>query len=350
MRGGVGRVSASKHLAALMIIMILTLASCIRNEFTLVFDLAGSINSSYTALYYASDSEKGWLREQVAVVTHGKAELKGTTRNPTLVYLSLTNTETPLVIYAERGDKITITGDNENQITWTVKGNKVNEAMSKWRVENRDVLISRDASKINASIARYVEQNNTEPASALILLVYYDRGVDPEGFDRLWGLLKDDAADQKWSDLVSRNDMIDGYVPMPATAGSMVFNTKATGCDTVNPAAAPVMLYFANNGSENRNADILSLRKALRERSDSSKKIVVEINMEPDSNAWVYRANQDTLKGAVRAWMPLGFSDPQARQLGIAELPCFLVIAKGGKILYRGQNADSAIKKFNPLN
>ena len=52
------------------------------------------------------------------------------------------------------------------------------------------------------------------------------------------------------------------------------------------------------------------------------------------------------MKGAVVAWMPLSFADPAAVSLGLEKAPCFIVVGKKGKILYRGTSPDDAARKL----
>ena len=44
--------------------------------------------------------------------------------------------------------------------------------------------------------------------------------------------------------------------------------------------------------------------------------------------------------------MPLSFADPAAVSLGLEKAPCFIVVGKKGKILYRGTSPDDAARKL----
>lgn len=334
-----------RFLSLLGILLTLTCTGCIKSRFTVEFQLPSSIADSYSMLYYASDSEKGWLQEKVAVPQGGKCSMELLTVNPTLVYVFQGSLEPGLVFYAERGDRIELKGDNPDPGTWTVTGNDINDALTSWRLSNRDVLAARDSQRINAAVAKYVAANPDKPAATLILLLYYYRGEDRAGFDRLFNSLKGDAADPEWTNLVNRNDLLAGFEPSQKKTGALILRTYANGCDTIPMTAAKTLLYFSNNGIESRTADIIRLRELIRERKDSASLPVVNVNMEPDSAAWSYQLRNDSLRGAVQAWMPLGFSDPDARRLGVAGIPYFIVIEKGGRILYRGADIEKALEK-----
>lgn len=326
------------------LLLLLLLPACRKTEFTVSIELPPNVSDNYPVLYYASDSQKGWLTEQVAVVSGGKGELKCRTVLPTLVYLFTGSNEPALVFYAERGDHITLSGDNAySPATWSVSGNDISEALSEWRLANRDALAARDGKKIRKSVADYVRKNPAEPAAALLLQLYYDRGEDAEGFDRLFSSLKDEAADPRWTELVGRNDMTEGFGPMPAKVASVVLRTRGSGCDTLNLKRGSTLFYFSDNNSDNRDADIVRLRRAVRERRDSLTPAVVSVCMESDSMAWHYRVPVDSLRGAMHAWMPLSFSDPAAVSLGVKRIPQFVVV-RSGNIIYRGDDVELAVK------
>lgn len=327
----------------LLLLLVTLLSGCRKGEFTVDISLPKTATDTYTLLYYASDSERGMLVDMPALVQNGTARVKCPSINPTLVYVFRSTSEWSVAFLAERGDKITITGDNPDPAYWTIGGNKVNDAMTQWRVSNRNALSARDSGKINAAVAVYVKENAGNPAATLILLLYYDEGADPEGFDKLYASLKDDAADPKWTDLVSRNDLLPGFGARPVKTGPLVLRTAGNDVDTVRFNKAPALFYFAANTTESRREDMQLLKQLLRERKDSSAFSIVDVNMEADSSSWRYQIRGDTLKGAVRAWMPLGFSDTTAARLGVVRLPYFVVIARGGKIRYQGSDADKAM-------
>ncbi len=327
-------------------LMLLTLASCVKNEFRVEFRLPAGVNESYTMLYYVSDSEKGWLYDQVAVVQQGKCQMKGVTRNPTLIYVFQGAQEPGVVIYAERGDKIEITGDSSSPAAWTVSGNDINATLSTWRAENRTALSARDNKRVNDAVAKYVRANPDDPVSTILLEVYYDRSIDTAGFESLSKTLKGKAADVFWTELMSRSDLIGGFEPLKQTASPLILRTAGNGADTIGFSEQPALLYFSYNNYDARKDDVSKMKQLLKERTDSGKPQIVSVSLENDSSSWRYQARMDSLKGAVVAWMPLSFADPAAVSLGIEKAPCFIVIGKKGKILYRGTSMDDAARKL----
>lgn len=340
--------SLRKFLGFLLLwaLVLLTLASCVKNEFRVEFKLPAGVNESYTMLYYVSDSEKGWLYDQVAVVQQGKCQMKGMTRNPTLIYVFQGAQEPGVVIYAERGDKIEITGDSSSPASWTVSGNDINATLSTWRAENRTALSARDNKRLNDAVAKYVRTNPEDPVSTILLEVYYDRSLDTAGFESLFNTLKGKAADVRWMELMSRSDMIGGFEPLKQTAAPLILRTAGNGVDTIGFSEEPALLYFSYNTYDARKDDVSKMKQLLKERTDSGKPQIVSISLENDSSSWRYQARMDSLKGVVVAWMPLSFADPAAVSLGVEKAPFFIVVGKKGKILYRGSSMDDAARKL----
>lgn len=339
----------TRRLLLPLLLLLTLLSGCRKNEFLLEFRLPTSVSESYTLLYYASDSRTGWLYDQVAVISAGNGSVKGVTRNPTLVYVFQGSNVPGLVIYAERGDKISIQGENAAPAGWRIKGNKINEALTGWRMDNIVCLSQRDGAGINSAVTRFVKANPEDPVSSLLMLVYYDRSLDPKGFDSTYKLLRGKAVDPKWTDLVNRNDMVGGYAPASHKTGSLIFRTAGNGCDTIRFDSVPALLYFASNNYGTRKTDLKEIKRLLKERTDSARALVIDVNMEPDSSAWRYQTRADTLNGAVRAWMPLSFSDTAARALGIKVIPTYVVVGRGGAILYRGGSAPDAVRQMQQL-
>lgn len=333
-------------LLPLWALMLLMLAGCVKNEFRMEFKLPAGVNESYTMLYYVSDSEKGWLYDQVAVVQQGKCLMKGITRNPTLIYVFQGAQEPGVVIYAERGDKIEITGDSSSLASWDVSGNDINVDLSAWRMENRSILSARDNAKVNEAVAKYVKTNPGNPVSTILLEVYYDRSIDTVGFEKLFKSLKGTATDVRWIELMSRTDLMGGFEPLKQTAAPLILRTAGNGADTIGFNEQPALLYFSYNNYDARKDDVAGMKQLLKERTDSGKPQIVSVSLENDSSSWRYQARMDSLKGAVVAWMPLSFADPAALSLGLEKAPCFIVVGKKGKILYRGTSMDDAARKL----
>lgn len=319
-------------ISVLAVLLAIVMSGCHRNEFKVDFSLDEKISGNYEALYYASNPEKGLIREQVAVVNAGKGELKGVTYNPTLVYFFKGGRQPEAIAYAERGDRLKITGKDASPAGWSISGNPVTERLSAWRVENRSALSAEDKVKINSAVGAYVRKNPSDPVSALLLLLYYDRGEDESGFRNLWKLLKGEAAEEKWNTLVSRADMITGTVVTTGNTDVMIFRGVNGRRDTVNPKKGKALLCFIEDTGNGRKETIARIKKMVKARKDSAKSVIVVVGFESDSTTWRYKLRSDSLKGVVNVWMPLGYNDSLAMRLGVRRLPALLEIDSTGKV------------------
>lgn len=342
-------------LGILGVMMTVLMSSCIKNQFTVEFSLDNDVSQTYRTLYYASDSKQGWIVEGALQVEKGAGSQVMPTRNPTIVYVFASNSYPATFFYVERGDKIKIEGKSSNPADWTISGNKINEELSAWRLQNRDIFEktlsgrnSKAQEQLNRAVSKYAEANPANPVSAILLLEYYDRKDDEEGFRKAWNELKGEAAAGKWRELVSRNDMLDlpGNGDLPE---QIVLNTVQTGCDTIQFGKVPVFLNFSKSNEKTYRESVSELRKLSDSAGDSASRVIANILLEPDSMQRWQNARRDSLKNVVEGWVPLGLSDPQINQLGVLRLPYIIVTDKKGKVVYRGDDVKKASETFTGL-
>lgn len=352
-----GHRALSLHYAiSLLLFLTVILSSCSKNEFDIKFELNPSTDGTYRAIYYASDPKKGWIVENVVNIQQGKAHLTGMVYNPCIVYLCRTsNAAQGLYLYVERGDDFTISGDGSDPAAWHVDGNKLTRQLDEWRAENRDVIVKArsgreaDIAPLCRAVDSFVSSHPDDPAAAIILMAYYDRGYDPGRFSALMKSLRDDAADRKWIDMMARNDMPADEPAIPAIPKSLVFATVATGCDTITPGHLPTLLYFGKASLQPYRDDIAKLRQLSRSSGDSASRIIANVSFEPDSMTRWHSVNVDSLQASVQAWVPLGLSDSQIKQLGVRRIPYLIVIDRKAKAVYSGTDTDRAIETFRSL-
>lgn len=352
-----GHRALSLHYAiSLLLFLTVILSSCSKNEFDIKFELTPSADGTYRAIYYASDPKKGWIVENVVNIQQGKAHLTGMVYNPCIVYLCRTsNAAQGLYLYVERGDDFTISGDGSDPAAWHVDGNKLTRQLDEWRAENRDVIVKArsgreaDIAPLCRAVDSFVTSHPDDPAAAIILMAYYDRGYDPGRFSALMKSLRDDAADRKWIDMMARNDMPADEPAIHAIPKSLVFATVATGCDTITPGHLPTLLYFGKASLQPYRDDIAKLRQLSRSSGDSASRIIANVSFEPDSMTRWHSVNVDSLQASVQAWVPLGLSDSQIKQLGVRRIPYLIVIDRKAKTVYSGTDTDRAIETFRSL-
>ncbi|MDE5843004.1 MAG: hypothetical protein K2H35_04640 [Muribaculaceae bacterium] len=354
----------------LALLMLLVLVSgCVRNEFTLEFRLPESCNSTYTIQYYGSDRRGGIAVETVVAVSAGKGELKGITRNPTVVYIFAGRRDVAAcVAYAERGDKIVFEGKDDNPLEWNVTGNKVNGRLSDFKRDNRGLIgeamqASEDTrrgirERLNASVKKFVEANDDELASLIILTTYYDAKINPEGFLKLRSLLEKNgvAADgKKLGAAIMRQDMITSTRIAPASGvqggdkvADMIVKSYERNLDTIKASGGkrPILIYLWRRADLDRRADIDTLRRLAGWRGDSAGMPMVDICLDSDSSTWTYAVKDDSLRRVLHVWMPRGIADENLMRLGVNGTPWWVVIGPDGRLKYSDRDGEAAIKKF----
>lgn len=333
-------------------ILSVSLGGCVKNEFDIRFNLPGDVSGSYRVVYYARDKRGGVTIETGIGLAQGKGELKGMTRLPVMIFLFEGNAPVPAaVFYAERGDKLTVSGDDKNPYKWSCKGNKLTEQLSDWRLAHAEVLARRDVVQINKAVAEEVESHPSERLSGLLLGLYYDRREDDTDapYRKLRGMLKGDAADEETAALLARADMSGalentGAVKLPS---EMVLQTASTGRDTVHFAKGrPSLLYFRANMPSDDSEEMKLVKQLCREFKDSAARNIVELYLTCDSLTWTTALRRDTLQGAVRARMPREYAEPYVMALGLGKTPWYIVADGKGKILYSGDSGEKAGGRF----
>ena len=329
------------------LLLLLLAGGCVKNEFEVEVATRDDVSGHFTFLYYASDSRRGWLVEVVKMPENGKLSFVGKTRNPSLVYVFTQGREPKAVFYVERGDKITVSDAGPSPVEWKIKGNAITEGLTTWRLDHQTEV--RDGGKsLNAAVAAYVKDHRSDPVSALLLLLYYDRHDDEREFPKLWDSLEGEAARTEWMELAARADLSAGgdFTRLPR---QIIINSLENGVDTIVPGRVPAILYFGRNGISRREADVWILRRLSEEWNDSGQRVIAEIGMDADSTARTWPVRHDSLRRAVHGWMPLGLSDSVAISLGVGRVPTFIVLGRKGERLYNGQDRDKAAEIFTSL-
>lgn len=341
-----------------LLILTLIAGACVRNEFSVSFDVDPMAEPTLTLTYYASDPEKGWVVDRALTISGGKGEVKCVTRNPALVYIWERHGRWPLAVaYAKRGDALKVKGRGQDPLEWSIKGNDITVALSDWRLANKDAIRTamrgQGAEALNKAVGTYVSAHPQDPVSTLLLLVYFDRASDESGFRSLWSKLSGAARGEEWQRLVSRADTGGEAMALLGSEDKLpeeiVLTTLSAPRDTLRLHTAPVLLYFTRMRMDGYDLGIRRLRALTAEAGDSASRLIAEISMEPDSTARRMPLRTDSLRKVVRGWTPLGPSDPEVIRLAAGGVPYAVVAQKGGRVVYRGPDLERAIEKYKEI-
>lgn len=333
----------------LCIIMLagMMLPGCGKNRFELEFHLPDSYDNPLRIQYFAYSSHQAFREEITIPVIGGKGKVMAPVAHPTVVYLYPGASSTPALMFlADKGETITISGENSNVPEWSVDGSDINREWSQWRKDNADALRGQ-ASEINKAVARYVEKNSDNPLSTLLLLTTYRRRDDENGYARLWKLLKGDATDMKYIRAVDRSDQqtsdYSGSVPI----GEMRLYVKGDSMLNLSMEKSQgTLLYFWKGNASERIHTKDSLKNLYsRIEKDTLPLQIADISFDIDSVGWSATIRRDSVNGKwPRAWSPAGEMNPALRALDVPFTPYFIVIDNGGVQKYRGKDFAEAKK------
>lgn len=337
------------------------LSGCMKNEFTLQFDFPKEYIGNYIIDYYAWDSKKGSWMENVASVQGGKAMVRCVTNRPTLVYIrDASSSSNSIVVYAERGDELVISGDKPDMNTWKVKGNKESELWSEWRNKNTKLLAeSRDkfSKEKEKAISNFVNSNKDKEISPILLLTEWDRNENPDGFLKLWNTIDNDSKNQQLLEMCGAADMLgtvfevnaDGklYLKKEKKLDLMAVRSRDNGIDSLKFRKQKAsLLYFYLDNNSDRGEVMDSIKTLVKAYPDSTKRIIADICLRPDSMVWINSLRSDTINGIIRAWMPQGLADQNLTRLGVTRIPWLVVVRKNGEYAYSGSTLKDAVVAF----
>lgn len=341
----------NRILILLSLILLIGASACKKNEFNIEIELTNSISTDCRVVYYASDPRQGFQVETGIIVTDGKGTLLGVTRFPTLVYIFSPASRFPLVLYAERGDRLLLKGDSGNLIEWCAEGNSLSEELSQWRIEARNQLLSGSPELVNSAVENFVRKNPDSDTSLILMLCYFTRADHEKEYASLWNSLSSDLRSSPLVELVGRADQLDGAKVVMPKFSMLPVRVKGGSADTLrlNPGARGALIVFWSQASNDRRSLIDSLKALSRRYPDSTRRVIADICVDPDSTSWIYGTNYDSLRHTLRGWMPLSISDKGAMELGVDRIPMVIVADSSGNILYSGSPAPEAFSKFRTL-
>lgn len=330
---------------------ILLFTSCSKKEFSLNFNLPEKVKANYNVIYYATSDKGGTTVQTVASVQDGKCELSGVTHSPTLIFISEKTKDIPLVVFIGHNDQIDISGEGKLPLTWDVAGNQFNQELTEWRLKNEAALASKDYSEINKGVAEFVKENPADPVSTILLLTYFDRKINEREYVELTGSLRGEAAKEIWFKIAGRTDQLQQFVSYPARLQSLAMKSAFNRSDTIksDPARA-ILLFFWQNGIDQRSQIIDSLKTLRKEFPDSVTFVIADINLDADSISWRSPLRKDSLNGVTRLWASAGLADPNVMKFKVTTIPYFIVFDSEGHQSYRGTEVSDAIIDFRKIS
>lgn len=336
-------------LRLLIPLLLVVLTGCIKNQMTITFELSKDVNSSCRIVYYASAKKGGMMREAYPQITAGKGELKLPQGYPSIMFLFSSSGKNPsAIIYAERGDRIVVSGKGNDISNWKITGNDITDQLTEWRLKNKGVLVGNNEEKLNAAVTKYVTANPNSEAAAVVLYIYYVRRGHEEEFAALeTKLSKKITSNKKLMDALATADLLTGAVEATKYPSRIILNGNEGYADTVSLGnGVSTFLMYRGGKSDSDELSVDTLKALMAKRNGKS---VVELYAETDSLNWRRHISNDSVAGMKRLWLPLGMADSVAMAMEVKRLPYFIIVDSKGKAVYRGDDFKEASQKFQSL-
>lgn len=328
----------------ILLVAAVLLSGCGKNEFSISGTLKEAGARKLTVVYTALSKKQDQLVTQQVDCRNDAFSLLCATKEPTLVWIMGPDGTLLHVLYAEKGNKIQISGNYNSPLEWKITGNKVSERYADWMRSNVSLLTKDDPSAVNGAVAKYVKENPKDMASAVMLLTFYHRNTDEKGFNSLWASLKISDKD-KTRLLHTAMTQLDNSREKAAalTVGPLTLRARGDSIVTVSPATARATILYFWRRTDGPHKGFL--RVLASQPSDVQ---TADVYLEPDSVQWRYNIQNDTIRPRTPLWAFGGEMNLSLRRLAIPETPYFIVTDRNGKQLYRGTSASDAAAAATP--
>lgn len=326
------------YLCLLSALLAAALAACGSDSFNVEGRIEGVGRQNLRAVYYAD----GAVKMVPAMVIDGKFSITARAAVPTLVELYTSDRRLLGRFVVKNGETIKCEFDYHNPYDVTIEGNDLSERWADFLRGNSDALARGDnPADVNALVARYVEQNPSDPLSPLLLVTLYDSAFDPAGAQTL--LDRIDPADRPSS-------LLDGYAEMLASVNdkSALAPVKELrlyclkdSMATYRPARHKASMICFSTAGSGRNDSIVKTLKRLAKATSGADRLILDISLDADTVQWKQAIEKDSATW-TQTWAPGAVAAASVAPLAIDRLPFFIVTDSAGNQLYRGSELGKA--------
>lgn len=321
-------------------------SSCMRKRVTVDMKFKPEDNGSVQCVYYAWSSGKSAVLEANIAVMNGAGNVKLPVIEPTVILLFSFSDDPVGLLYVERGDKFEISGSLNDPLGWKIEGNDVTGDLNAWLHDNRQILTTRNAAKINSALTSLVKNAPGKLSTGILLILYFDRSYAPEKFVKLWNSLDKDIRESEIVKALGASRKLSN--PSAATTGIKParFYSLGDSVVTVVPGQHPYTVFFFWEREGEHSSAASRLRKALAGKSNVG---VVDVNMSADTIGWRGRMRMDSVSGQPgwkSVWAPGAEADPSLAQFDVSRNLFFILIDRNGRQLYRGASPEEMKSKI----
>ncbi len=327
----------------LVAIMMLVLNSCSDpTTFTVKGNIEGEGTQNMRAVYY----DDGGINLLIVPVDNGKFEFEANLNAPTLIEFFSANKILMGRAYVEPGDDIKCNLYNNAPYKAQIKGNDVSERWSKFLNDNIEITASENSDKINSLIVDYINKNNADVLSTILLITEYHT---PENNEEASKLLLAIAPEARPHDLIeSYEALLDRSFNIKASEKlTMISHYSSTdSLKTFVPNESSYTIITFSNKDTRNDGELADSLRMLRKSYHGKRLQVIDMSLDEDTTIWKKSVKNDSATWR-QGWIVGTVSSPSIERLGVSRLPFYIVADSTGKQIYRGGSIENAISMVN---
>ncbi|MDE7124869.1 MAG: hypothetical protein K2O12_00090 [Muribaculaceae bacterium] len=307
-------------------------------NFTIKGTLAGGETQSLRFIYYAD----GALRTIPGAARDGLFEVRGSSKEPTVVDILSNDGHIVGRVYAVNGDKIYCSLNRMAPWEIELDGTDVNARWAEFIRSHADFYSKGDSAGLNKAVADYIMANPEDVLSTLLLTTSYDCHRDPSSATRL---LEAISADARPMSLVNGMiTMLAGVSNRPDSIGAFRYYGRHDTLDVFNRRKAPLtFLSFTDAPNSKQRADsIISAFRMLNRKYTDRRLQILDLSFDTDSFTWRRSIRPDSAKWR-QGWLPGSVATAGLENAAIVRVPWFVVADSSGLIVYRGGALTEAL-------
>lgn len=283
-----------------------------------------------------------------------------TIREGDFVYAGAVNKVTPYilvfpnaveqVIFVGPGDKITYEAAANDLKNYVVDGNEENELMNKFRKETSK--LKDEETRAKARI--YIKENIASPVAVYLFNRYFlqDTAVDKKEVREVLDMFKDSNQRNFFLLGVESSLRLTEKGLVGDTLPHLELITKEK--DTIRTASIEeprTMFVFWSTWMNQQYEFVGNLRKQIKAYKDNDSIRIISVSLDSEIYKWENSVRYDTV-GVENCCDGMVWDSPIVKELGIIDIPAFLIFDEEHKIISRGttpEQMNSELKKHVPL-
>lgn len=333
------------HISTVATLVALMFTACTSHEFKVEGVIDNLPDGEVTVVYGTGTS----MVSQHLTAERGRFTLTGYAREPMMlqIYGGLTN-EPVAMLPVEGGDKLKVRVTASQPWTLQADGNSDARAVAAFMRDHASMFRDSRTDSINSAIAAYVCENPGKLAGAVLLSAWYDMRGHEEDADSL--LTVADPSHHHRAFTQGLYQALDYARNTQHRLGTFEMLTRTDSTRTFAPQRQPYALLVFSAAITMQRDSLLTQLYRLDDAVRSHRLRVYDINCSADTNDWHRMLRRDTTTRVfMHGSVPGGPGSSQLRELGITQLPFYVICDSTGQQLWRGTSGTAAVNRLTDI-